>query len=147
MPISYRITSIIESDRYVSVFGQIVFSGNYTTGGDSLLNVAGQVAPEALPPGTPANTGGLFVFTGGQTEVHVTRAPLEYNLQLDIGTGSTAGVQGALIPGNGAFNFKIKLSNSSSGAELTNATAYSAQAPRLDNTNNHTLNIRYKKNI
>jgi hypothetical protein len=146
MPLSFRVTSYVEEDRYVSVFGQLIFTGSYVTGGDSLLNAAGQQAPEAFPPGLPANTGGLFVFLNGQTAVHATRPPLVYNIQLDIGAGSTAGALAVLKPGSGALNFLVKLYNSSTGAEFA-ASAYSGQAARLDNATGTTMELRFKKNV
>jgi hypothetical protein len=137
MPISFRVTSYVEEDRYISVFGQLVFTGNYATGGDVLLNAAGAAAPEILPPGLPANTASMPVFLNGQTAVHATRQPLVWNVAIE------SGYNPVLVPGSGAFNFKIKLFDPSTKAELA-AGAYPASViAAVFNT----LELRFKKNI
>jgi len=137
MAISYRITSIVEEDRYVSVFGQLVFTGNYPTGGDSLSNAAGAVAPEVLPPSGPSNTASMPVFLNGQTAVHVSRQPFVWNVAIE------SGYSPVLIPGSGSFNFKIKLWDPATKAELA-AGAYPAS---VTGGVYNTLEVRFKKNI
>lgn len=137
MAISLRITSIVEEDRYVSVFGQLIFTGNYVAGGDSLANAAGAVAPEILPPSGPANTASMPVFLNGQTAAHVTRQPFVWNVAIE------SGYNPVLVPGAGSFNFKIKLFDPSTKAELA-AGAYPASViAAVFNT----IELRYKKNI
>lgn len=137
MSISYRITSIVEEDRYVSVFGQIIFTGNYVAGGDSLSNAAAAVAPEILPPSGPANTASMPVFLNGQTAIHVSRQPIVWNVAIE------SGYNPVLVPGSGSFNFKIKLFDPSTKAEL-GAGAYPAS---VTGGVYNTLELRFKKNV
>jgi len=144
--ISYRATAVYDKGIFIAMFGQLQFSGNYVVGGDSIVNAAGATAPENFPPGTPGNTAGMPVFLNGQTALHVSRPPLVWNIQLDLGASSTTGAIAVLVPGNGAFNFKVKIYNASTGAEF-GAAAYSTLAARLDNATFHTMELTYKKNL
>jgi hypothetical protein len=137
MALSFRVTSYVEEDRYISVFGQLVFTGNYSTGGDSLLNTAGNVAPEILPPGLPANTASMPVFLNGQTAVHASRPPLVWNVAIE------SGYNPVLVPGSGPFNFKVKLFDPATKAELAAGAYPAAVTAAVFNT----LELRYKKNI
>ena len=137
MAISLRVTSIVEEDRYLSVFGQLIFTGNYAAGGDILNNAANTQNPEILPPGGPGNTASMPVFLNGQTGVHVSRQPFVWNVAIE------SGYNPVLVPGNGPFNFKVKLFDPSTKAELA-AGAYPASViAAVFNT----IELRYKKNI
>ncbi len=121
---SYNISSLIPSGNTINVFGQLQFSGSYTTGGDAAgaFNIGG-------------NTAGLpqFTLTSG---VHAALPPTEYNVQLD------GGYLGVVIPGAGAA-LKIKVINPATGAELA-AGAYPAA---LTSAVYHTMQLAYLKNL
>lgn len=138
MAISFRVTAVTEKGDFVAYFGQLIFTGNYSTGGDSLVNAAGATAPEAFPPGTPGNTASLAVFLLGQTNARVTRPPITFNIQTESGLYTPV-----LIPGTTAFNFKIKQVVVATGNELA-AGAYPAA---ITGAVFNYLEIAYKKNI
>jgi hypothetical protein len=138
MAVSFRVTSVAEKGDMVTFFGQLVFTGNYVSGGDSLLNAAGAVAPELFPPGLPANTASMPVFLFGQTAPHVTRQPFIWNIQME------SGYVGIIVPGSGSFNFKIKVWDPGAAKAELSAGAYPASVlAAVFNT----LEISYKKNI
>lgn len=122
---TYRISSITSHDATVGVFGQLQFSGNYSTGGDAsgTFQIGGATAgfPQFLQTGT----------------LHAGQSPLSYALQLD------GGYRGVLSPGSGPSNFKLKLFDTATGAELS-AAAYPAgiTAGTL-----HVLSLSYAKNL
>jgi hypothetical protein len=137
MPISFRPTAVIDKGDFVAFFGQLVFTGNYPAGGDVLLNAAGAAAPEIFPPSGPANTASMPVFLLGQTSMHVSRQPIVWNVQIE------SGYNPVLVPGLGAFNFKIKLFDPATKAELA-AGAYPASVlAAVFNT----LEVSWKKNV
>jgi hypothetical protein len=69
--------------------------------------------------------------------MHVSRQPIVWNVQIE------SGYNPVLVPGSGAFNFKIKLFDPSTKAELA-AGAYPASVlAAVFNT----LEISFKKNV
>lgn len=137
MPISYRVTSVRDEGEYVLSFGQIIFSGNYPTGGDILNNAANQQQPEIFPPSGPANTAGMPVFLTGMTALRVSRTPFEWNVQME------SGYNVVLVPGAGPFNFKLKILDPATKAELPNGAYPAAITGAVFNV----LELRFKKNI
>lgn len=122
---TYLISSITPNESTTEVFGQLQFSGSYTTGGDAsgAFQIGGATA------GYPQ-----FRQTSA---LHAGQAPLSYNMQLD------AGYRGVLVPGSGPSNFKLKLFDLATGAELA-AAAYPAG---LTGATQHTLGLKYVKNV
>ncbi len=122
---TYCINSITHSDTTSEVSGQLQFSGNYSTGGDAAggFQIGG-------------NTAGLPQFF--QTAaLHAGQPPLAATLQLD------GGYLGVFVPGAGPSNFKLKVINPATNAELA-AGAYPAA---LTAALYHTLRLSYLKNI
>jgi hypothetical protein len=119
------LSSIVRSDTTTEAFGQLQFSGNYTTGGDAAGTV--QVG---------GNTAGLPQYTQ-TSKLHASLPAIMYNLQID------GGYMGVIVPGTGATNFKIKLINPSTGAELASG-AYPAA---LTSAIYHTLGLNYLSNL
>lgn len=122
-----RVTKIDDEGEFMTVFGQLVLTGAYVAGGDSV---------GAFDFTTP-NTAGLPVFLSGQTALHATRGPFEYNIQIDAGSIAV------LIPGATPTSSKIKLWVSSTGAEV-GAGAYPAG---LLNATFSTVTMKFKKLI
>ena len=134
---NFIVTSIRESDRYTSVFGQLLFTGNYTTGGDASGTVALDLGTNGVA-GTTKNTAALPVFLGGQTNVRATRPALEQNVQIESGYAAV------LVPnGTGPFTFKIKIIDPATKAELA-AGAYPAA---ITGAVFNYLTMEYKKNL
>lgn len=120
--------SLVDDEgEFLKVFGQLVFSGNYSTGGDG----------SGTFDFTGVNTASLPVFLSGQTQLHAARGPFEYSVNLE------GGFQAVVIPGTAPGNTKIKIWVTSTGAELA-AGAYPAGI-----TGNvfHSLMFKFKKNI
>lgn len=122
---TYRISSITSNDATTEVFGQLQFSGSYTTGGDA----SGTFQSGGSTAGFPQ-----FMQTSA---VHAGQAPLRYSMQLD------GGYRGVLAPGSGPSNFKLKLFDAATGAELSPA-AYPAG---VTSATLHTLSLSYAKNL
>jgi hypothetical protein len=141
MALQFIITSYTESDRMAEVFGQLLFplAGLYPTGGDS-VNFAFD-AGSAGVAGVNKNTASMPVFLQGQTGLHASRAPQRWNVQLE------SGIVAVLVPGNGPTNFKIKLWDPATKAELPNNTAYNGGTGNLAAVVFNTLDLQYKKNI
>ena len=122
---TYLISSITSNDTTIEVFGQLQFSGNYTTGGDGsgTFQIGG-------------NTAGFPQFF--QTSaLHAGQAPVRYGLHLDDG------YRGVMVPGSGPSNFKLKLFDTATGAELS-AAAYPAG---ITSAGYHGLSLAYVKNL
>jgi hypothetical protein len=126
MAVAFRVTSIIESDRFVSLFGQVLFTGNYTTGGDTVTFDF-----------VTANTANLPVFLDGQTALHASRPPMKYNIQIE--SGFTA----VVVPGTSATGFKFKVWDPSTKAEIAAGAYNAAITAAVFNF----LEVDYKKNI
>ncbi len=125
MPWTYAINSITHSDTTQEIFGQLQFSGNYTAGGD---------AAGAIKLG--GNTAGLPQFLP-VSALHAGAPPLANTVQLD------GGYLGVLVPGSGPENFKLKVINPATNAELV-AGAYPAS---LTAALYSTLRLTYLKNL
>lgn len=120
-----KVSAINQGDPLLEVFGQLVFSGNYTTGGDN---------------------GGTFDASGdagagwtnflNESAVHAGRPPVKGNLQFD------AGYWAVLVPVAGQPLPKIKI-YSGNGVELA-AGAYPAA---ITGAAQHTMELDYKKNL
>ena len=122
---TYLISEIRSGDTATNTFGQLQFSGSYVTGGDS---------------GTLQNGGnsiGLPQFLE-TSQLHASRPPVEYNIQLD------AGWLAVVIPGTRASDFKIKIVNPTTQAELP-AGPYPAALAAANG--NHTMALAYRKNL
>jgi hypothetical protein len=128
---TYKVSTMYgtAAGQVIQVFGQLIFSGSYATGGDA---------------------GGTFDFTQTNTlnmpnylevnALHATRAPLTYQVQID------AGFFGFVVyaAATSATNFKIKIVNSTTGAEL-GAGAYPGALTGAGLS--HTLLLTYKQLI
>lgn len=113
-----------------NVFGQISFSGSYTTGGDTGTFTFG------------GNTINLPQFLEASV-LHASRPPIIYQIQLD------GGFIGLLIfpaTGANATNFKIKIINTTSGNELAAGTYASGAAALVAATAQNTILLQYKQN-
>src|ERR1700693_3748639 len=126
MAVAFRVTSIIESDRFVSLFGQVLFTGSYATGGDT-------VTYDFVTP----NTASLPVFLDGQTGLHASRPPMKYNIQIE--SGYTA----VVVPGTTSNNFKFKVWDPATKAEIGSGAYPAAITAAVFNF----LEVDYKKNI
>lgn len=122
---TYHISSITSNDSTVEVFGQLQFSGSYTTGGDA----SGSFQIGGATAGFPQ-----FLQTSA---LHAGQAPVRYSMQLD------GGYRGVLAPGSGPSNFKLKLFDAATGAELS-AAAYPAG---VTSATLHALSLSYVKNV
>lgn len=122
-----RVTKVDDEGEFLTVFGQLVLAGAYATGGDST---------GAFDFSTP-NTASLPVFQSGQTGLHASRGPFEYNVQID------AGFQAVVIPGTTPVNTKIKFRDTTTGSELA-AGAYPAG---LTSALFNSVTFRFKKLI
>lgn len=122
-----RVTSVVETDRFVAVFGQLLFAGNYVVGGEiPVFDFA------------TANSAGMPVFLNGQTGLHATRPPMKWNIQIE------GGYNAVLVPGTGAANFKIKIWDPGAAKAEIGAGAYPAS---LTAGVFNTIEVQYKKNI
>lgn len=130
------ITTIDDEGEFLSLFGQVLFTGNYPAGGDVPTVVLDQGTNGVS--GTSRNTAGLPVFLSGQTGVHATRPPYKFNIQMEAGLYTSA-----IIVGTSALNFKIKQIVVSTGAELA-AGAYPAT---LTGAVYNFIELKLKKNI
>jgi len=122
---TYRISAITSHDSTTEVFGQLQFSGSYSTGGD---------ASGAFQIGGATSGFSQLMQTSA---LHAGQAPVAYSMQLDDG------YRGVLVPGSGPSNFKLKLFDAATGAELS-AAAYPAG---VSSAAQHTLKLAYAKNL
>lgn len=127
MPQAFRITNVSEANQLVTLFGQLIFTGNYVTGGES-----------PTFDFTTANTASIPVFLNGQTGLHATRPPLKWNVQIE------SGYVAVLVPSTGATNFKIKIWDPGAAKAEISAGAYPAS---MLTAVYNTLEIQYKKNV
>lgn len=121
MAITFIVTKIDDEGQFLNVFGQLLFSNNptsYTTGGDGAITVVLDKGSAGVL-GSTANSAGMSVFLSGQTGIRATRPPFEWNIQME------SGFNPVLVPGTGPLNFKIKLFDPSTKAEI-GAGAYNA---------------------
>jgi hypothetical protein len=122
-----NVSRVDDEGEFLKVFGQIVFAGVYVAGGDGVgvFNFNG------------VNTAGLPVFLSGQTQLHATRGPFEYSVNLE------GGFNAVVIPGTTPTNTKIKIWNTTTGAELS-AGAYPAG---ITGQVFHSCSFAFKKNL
>lgn len=121
-----RVTNIVETDRFVAIFGQLLFTGAYVAGGESpTFDFA------------TANSASMPVFLNGQTGLHATRPPIKWNVQIESGYAAV------LVPGTSSQNFKIKIWDPSTKAEIAAGAYPASMLAAVFNT----LEVQYKKNI
>lgn len=133
---TWIITKIDDEGEFLKAFGQILFSGNYVTGGDGVGTVVLDKGTAGVS-GVTANSAGMPVFLSGQTGLRTTRPPFSWNIQVE------SGYNPVLIAGSSATNFKIKFWDPATKAELA-AGGYPAA---LTGAVFNTLEVAYKKNI
>ncbi len=122
---NFCINAITRSDTTLEVAGQLQLSGNYAAGGDGVgsFQIGG-------------NTSGFPQFF--QTSaLHAGSPPLAATVQLD------GGYLGVFVPGSGPANFKIKILNPATNAELP-AGAYPAA---LSAALYHSLRLSYLQSL
>lgn len=133
---NWIITKIDDEGEMLSAFGQLVFTGNYATGGDAGGTVNLDKGTAGVS-GVSQNTAGLPVFLSGQTQLRATRPAFEQNIQIE------SGYNAVIVPGSGPTNFKIKIIDPSTKAEL-GAGAYPAA---LTSAVFNYLLLKFKRNI
>lgn len=125
---TFNISALPSDHQQVEAFGQVQFSGSYSTGGDG-------GGTFVTTPG--ANTAGWPDFKPGESGLHAARAPIRGNLQVD------GGYIGVVVPVPGSFIPKLKLINPATGAELASG-AYPAA---ITSAVYHSLELDYRKNL
>lgn len=135
---NWIITKIDDEGEMLSAFGQLIFTNaqNYVGGGDpnGTVNLDKGSAGVA---GVSQNTAGLPVFLSGQTALRATRPAFEINVQIE------SGYNAVIVPGSGPLNFKIKILDPATKAEL-GAGAYPAAL--ISAVFNYLL-LKFKRNI
>lgn len=133
---TFIVTKIDDEGEFMSVFGQLIFANNYAAGGDGAgTTVLDKGTAGVL--GQTANSASMPVFLTGQTALHASRPPYEWNVAVE------SGYNPVLVPGNGPLNFKLKFWDPATKAELA-AGAYPAS---LTGAVYNTLLLRFKKAI
>lgn len=129
MPWTYTISTITEDEQSLFIFGQLSFAGSYSSGGDTgSFGIGGNAL--GLPDWRPSCSG-----------LHAALPPIAANIHLD------GGYNGVLVPaGASAGNFKIKIVDPATHAELGNAAYPSSLAPS-SGVAYHTMALRYRKNL
>ncbi|HXR97000.1 MAG TPA: hypothetical protein VN709_04070 [Terriglobales bacterium] len=125
---TFNISALPVDRSQTEAFGQVQFSGNYTTGGDA----AGTFVTAA---GT--NTAGWPDYKRGASQLHASRPPVRGNFQVD------GGYIGVIVPVANSAVPKLKLINPATGAELA-AGAYPAA---ITSAVYHTLELDYRVNL
>jgi hypothetical protein len=131
-----NVSRLDDEGEFLSLFGQLVFSGVYATGGDGVGSF----------DFTGVNTALLPVFLSGQTQLHATRSAFEYSINFEAGfTGVIAG--NLNTPGT-PTGMKLKIWNTTTGAELA-AGAYPAGGGTGNIIGNpyHSAMFKFKKNL
>ena len=125
---TFNISALPSEKPQVAAFGQVQFSGNYTTGGDgagSFVTTAG------------ANTAGWPDFKNASAILPASRTPIRGHLQID------GGYVGVIVPVAGTSMPKLKLIDATTGSELA-AGAYPAS---LTAAVYHSLELDYRVNL
>lgn len=125
---TWNINSINRENTKVEAFGQVVFSGNYTTGGDAAgtFNTANGANTAGWPDSKPAGS-----------VLHAAQAPVGGRLSSD------SGYLPVVVPVAGSPVPKIKLVNAATGTELA-AGAYPAA---LTGSVYTTMDLRFPTNL
>ena|ERR1700688_401695 len=131
-----NVSRLDDEGEFLSLFGQLVFSGVYATGGDGVGSF----------DFTGVNTALLPVFLSGQTALHATRAAFEYSINFEA--GFTGVIAGNLASPGTPGGMKIKIWNTTTGAELA-AGAYPAGGGTGNIIGNpyHSAMFKFKKNL
>lgn len=129
MPWTFNISALAgDGKNQVEAFGQVQFSGSYTTGGDGSGTFI-------ATPG--ANTAGWPDWHPNESALHASRAPIRGNFQVD------GGYIGVIVPVAGSPTPKLKLINPSNNSELA-AGAYPAA---ITGAVYHSLELDYRLNL
>lgn len=126
---TFNMSALIgDGKNQVEAFGQVQFSGSYSTGGDGSGTIV-------ATPG--ANTAGWPDFHRASSVLHASRAPIRGNFQVD------GGYIGVIVPVANSAIPKLKLINPATGAELA-AGAYPAA---ITGAVYHSLELDYRVNL
>ena len=124
---TFNISALPPGRTQIEAFGQVQFSGSYTTGGDG---------SGTFNPAPGSNTAGWpdFKMASG---VPASEAPIRGQVQLD------GGYLAVIVPVAGSYIPKIKVINPATGAELA-AGAYPAA---LTGAVYSTMELDYRLNL
>ncbi|HXE30745.1 MAG TPA: hypothetical protein VN515_02965 [Terriglobales bacterium] len=125
---TFNISALPSGKTQIEAFGQVQFSGNYTTGGDgsgTFVTTAG------------ANTAGWPDFKPGDSVLHAGRPPVRGSFQVD------GGYIGVIVPVAGSAIPKLKLINPATGSEL----AAGAYPGAITGAVYHSLELDYRINL
>ena|SRR5690348_16514491 len=127
MPWTFNVSALTEGEQDLAVFGQLRFSGNYASGGDTGSVVIG------------GNTLGWPDWRPAASALHAALPPIAATIQLD------GGYTAALVPaGSGSSGFKLKIVDPATHSELA-AAGYPAAL--TSGTPYHVMALTYRKNL
>lgn len=124
---TFNISALASERTHVRAFGQVQFSGNYTTGGDGSGTFV-------TTPG--ANTAG-WPEANNSAGLPASLPPILGHLQMD------GGYVGVIVPAANTTVPKLKVINPATGAELA-AGAYPAA---ITGAVYHTLDLGFRTNL
>jgi hypothetical protein len=136
---TWNISAVVAGEQEIEVFGQVLFSGNYTTGGDN---------GGTLVTTNGANTAGWPDVKFFESVLHATRPAHLGNIQIEMGAGASNGVNAVIVPVAASSIPKIKLFRADTGAELGNNAAYSAATSgNISASVYSSMQLNYRKNL